>query len=273
MRDHLLNIVEKRNDLPPLPESIIRLRDTIEDPDSGVAEVIQVIKADPVLSGRLIQMANNVFYHGGGFPVNNLPRALSRLGLKMALDIAYSIELPRLFNKIQVVRLSEFWKYSLAQAIAATEFTQKFGGNRDDMSHAYLGGLMNNIGILVFAHIIPEEYAEIFDPPPDMRLELAEVQKFGISHAELGSRFIEKWWPVSKEVVTYVRRRPSKPKPKIIHAVSISNLFLMAEGTPTGLPTKKNKMEKEEILKTFDMTEEEYLNLRSKIASALHPTG
>ena len=97
MRDDLLQAVEKTDDLPPLPEILQRLKTMIDDPESGVADVAQVIQSDPVLSGRLLKLANNVYWRRGGIEVTAVNRALGRLGLKMALDLAYSTELPKLF--------------------------------------------------------------------------------------------------------------------------------------------------------------------------------
>ena len=75
----------------------------IDDPNSGINDVAQVIQTDPVLSGRLIQLANSVYFSGRSFTVTSLPRAIGRLGLKMALDIAYSVELPKLFAKVKQI--------------------------------------------------------------------------------------------------------------------------------------------------------------------------
>ena len=36
--------------------------------------------------------------------------------------------------------------------------------------------------------------------------EELELAAFGILHPELGVRFVEKWWPVSKQVVSSIRR-------------------------------------------------------------------
>ena len=92
MREELLQALEQDGLLPPFPDIIIRLRKMIEDPDTGMDEVARVVQSDPVLAGRLIRLANSVFGSGTSFTTNNLNRALGRLGLKMAMDLAYSLK-------------------------------------------------------------------------------------------------------------------------------------------------------------------------------------
>ena len=158
-RPEILKTIEKESKLPPVPQTVIRLRRLIDDPDAGIAEVEQVIKSDPVLSGRLVQLANSVFASGSGFMVTSLTRAVARLGLKMAMDVAYSLEVPKMFDKNTAIDQETFWKHSLACAVAASTLSKRRGDNRDEQANAYLGGLMRNIGILIFCHLMPRDYA------------------------------------------------------------------------------------------------------------------
>jgi HD-like signal output (HDOD) protein len=273
MRSKLLKSIATKGDLPPLPQTINRLREMIEDPDSGITEVAKVIQSDPILSGRLIQLANSVYFSGGAFQVTGLTRALSRLGLKMALDIAYSVEVPKLFSNNKAIDQDEFWKHSLGLAIASSGIAKLYGANRDEQSHAYLGGLMRNIGIIVFAHFVPDEYAGFLKKRLRKPFEQSEEEEFGIGSAELGSTFIQKWWPVSDEVVNYVRKRPKTLKPKIEHSASIASFFLMAEGIPNGLAIKQKKFPTSFMQSHFNISEEDCEDLRAEISTALRSMG
>ena len=106
MREELLKSIEQDGLLPPFPEIIRQLREMIEDPTTGMNEVAQVIQSDPVLTGRLIRLSNSVFGSSASFVVNDLNRALGRLGLKMAMDLAYSLKDPLHVSKQGWVFLS-----------------------------------------------------------------------------------------------------------------------------------------------------------------------
>ena len=117
----------------------------------------------------------------------------------------------------------------------------------------YLSGLMHDIGIMVFNYLVPEEYSAFLkqiggsDGGP---LHDLEIQKFGISHPELGALFIQKWWPVPEEVVTSVGRHyltmsNQGEKYPILLAVIIANAIANSYGMGNGItdseePVKHN---------------------------------
>ena len=53
---------------------------------------------------------------------------------------------------------------------------------------------MHDLGILVFDHLIPDQYTELLESikSTDRTLAEHEEETFGITHAELGKRFIER---------------------------------------------------------------------------------
>lgn len=271
MREELLKAVEKTDDLPPLPEILQRLKTMIDDPDSGVGDVAQVIQSDPVLSGRLLKLANNVYWRRGGLEVTGVNRALGRLGLKMALDLAYSSELPKLFKKNQVIQQTDFWRYSLGLAVAAQSIARRLGATRDEQSNAYLGGLMRNTGVLLFAHLEPEKYRTFLQDNilAAQSMDEAETAVFGISSAELGAAFIEKWWPVSSEVVDYVRQRCDVVEPTVQFSVCMGNAVLRAQGLSDGTGIETSTQSFDEFRGTFDFSEDDWNDLKEEIDTGI----
>ena len=283
MREKLLEMIEKKGKLPPLPAMIARLQQMIEDPDVGINEVAKVIQTDPVLAGRLIQLANSVFCGSSAFFATGLTRALSRLGLKMAMDIAYSLEMSKVFQENEFIRQEDFWKHSLGLAVISSRLTSQFGGNRDLQSHAYLGGLMKNVGVLVFSHLIPKKYgaflstmkeriAEQDIPLKTFRgigIEKWEEHIFGISNAELGAAFIKRWWPVDAIVIDYVNDRFEVLLAKKSHMVAIGNLFLCVEGISDGVIDFNHELTDAGFQKRFEISEDDYQILRNELQNAL----
>ena len=113
MKEKLLALVEEKGDLPPLPEILINLERKVNDPDCDVMEISGIIESEPVLSGRLIQLSNSVLFGGGRENTEDLNDAVMRLGVKMVLDMAYSLKLPGLFSKPKGFNQLLFWTHSL----------------------------------------------------------------------------------------------------------------------------------------------------------------
>jgi HD-like signal output (HDOD) protein len=113
----------------------------------------------------------------------------------MVLDMAYSLKLPGLFKKPKGFNQLHFWTHSLGVAYLTRSLAYMVKIFQEEMEFAYLCGLMHDTGILVFDHLIPDEYSEFLGTIKSSDITLAEneAETFGITHAELGARLIEKW--------------------------------------------------------------------------------
>ena len=241
MRDSIIAMAGEKGNIPPLPDILIRLESKIEDPKSNISDIAILIETEPILAGRMIQLSNSVFFSRGDNKVENLSQAIIRLGLKMILDLAYTLEVPKLFMKGKGINQNRFWQHSLAVAIFSRNLNQRLRGLVVEQDLCYLSGLMHDIGIMVFNYLIPEEYSAFLKEVRGVETPLheLELQKFGISHPELGSLFIEKWWPVPEEVVTSVGKHflgmsnQGKKYPillVVIMANAIANTYDMGNG-------------------------------------------
>ena len=88
-----------KDDLPPLPEILIHLEKKVNDPKSDLESIAELLESDPVLSGNLIALANSVFFSGGRESADDIGSAVMRLGIKMVLDLAYTIKLSNMFAR------------------------------------------------------------------------------------------------------------------------------------------------------------------------------
>ncbi|MEK9628684.1 MAG: HDOD domain-containing protein [Nitrospinota bacterium] len=218
MKENLLKLLETTGDLPPLSDVLLNLENRVNDPNSDIEEISGLIQTEPVLSGRLIKLSNSVLFGGGRDEVHDLNEAIMRLGMKMVLDLAYTLELPKAFKKSKAFDHIQFWKHSLGVAYLSRALAIHLGSPKEDLDASYLAGLMHDVGVLVFDYLIPEEYSSFIKEIEENEKALGEleIEKFGISHSELGAEFIEKWWPVSETVVKSVRRHHNPPPRKKI---------------------------------------------------------
>ena len=174
MREKLIALIEEKGDLPPLPDILINLENRVNDPDCDILEISGIIETEPVLSGRLIQLSNSVLFGGGREKTEDLNDAVMRLGIKMVLDMAYSLKLPGLFNKPKSFNQLSFWTHSLGVAYLTRSLAYIVDVPKDEIEFAYLCGLMHDVGILVFDHLIPDEYGLFLEEIKTSKLTLAE---------------------------------------------------------------------------------------------------
>jgi len=229
-KEKILDLLNQSDDLPPLPDVLLNLNKKINDPDTDMEEISELIETEPVLAGRLIKLANSVLFGGGREKAEVLSTAIMRLGLKMVLDLAYTLELPKMFGRKKNFDQLKLWKHSLAVAYLSQNLGRKLTLTREDQDNVYTAGLMHDIGILVFDFLIPREFEAFLKEvkSSEESLEVLEEQKFGIAHSELGAAFITKRWPIAENVIQAVaghhnRESLQKPVTGVLAVVGIAN--------------------------------------------------
>ena len=275
MREKLLALVEEKGDLPPLPEILTNLERKVNDPDCDVLEISAIIETEPVLSGRLIRLSNSVLFGGGREKAEDLNDAVMRLGVKMVLDMAYSLKLPGLFKPKGFNQL-HFWTHSLGVAYLTRSLAYMVKVPQEEIEFAYLCGLMHDTGILVFDHLIPDKYSEFLKTIKSSDLTLAENEAgtFDITHAELGARFIEKWWPVSSGLVQAIRVHHDSPGDDgnvkhIAHLLATANLLANQNEFGNGIVPEETAPLEYGVLDKLDMDFEELEILIEKTKEGL----
>lgn len=144
-------------DLPAFPEVVRRLQTALMDDGTTVRDIVNIIGSEPVLSARLMQMANSAAMNPSGTPVASLNNAVSRLGFNLVRTVATAFALRQLARDQSLgelhAELTDIWKSSNEVAsICYGVAKQAFGRQPDE---ALVAGLLHSIGrlyILMRAH-------------------------------------------------------------------------------------------------------------------------
>jgi len=154
------DVNHNRINLPTLPEVAIKVREVVQDPDSSAAQIAVTIGSDPVLTAKLLQVANSPLYRGGA-PIENLQNAIARLGQTVVRNIVTGMVMEQLYqtgNSPAIEKhLKELWLHSTKVAAISHVLARKFTKLKPDQ--AMLAGLIHDIGaipIYTEAATIPE---------------------------------------------------------------------------------------------------------------------
>lgn len=266
MRDKILDRLQQKGDLPPLPEVLLELQKLINDPDCNVDDIHRLIKADMVLMGKLVTLANNVYFAGGREKADGIEEAIVRLGLKMVLDLCYSVEVPKAFKKIKSFDQNQFWKHSLAVGYLTRMLTNELLDDQDSLEASFLSGLMHDVGILVFDYLIPDEYNKFLHDKDlsgsSKPVEALELESFGIDHQELGARFLEKWWKLPSTVTGAVTNHHLDYEGEdkditLTEILSAANKLANEHGISHPISTQYQEALSEDFIKKAGITEDE----------------
>ncbi|MBI2381244.1 MAG: HDOD domain-containing protein [Gammaproteobacteria bacterium] len=140
---------QRQFDLPTLPEVPMKVRRLVDDPNSSLSQLVRLLSADPVLTGRMILRANSALY-GNLPPVRTLQGAIERLGFIPTRNLVISLTMSKIYqvrgSELVRTKLAQQWKYS-TQVAALCQVFAKHAPHLDH-SEALLAGLLHNIGAL-----------------------------------------------------------------------------------------------------------------------------
>jgi putative nucleotidyltransferase with HDIG domain len=144
------DINHNRIDLPTLPEVAMKERQIVESPDSSAAQIAITVGADPVMTTKLLQVANSALYRGNTAPIEDLQTAISRLGQSVVRNIVTGFAMEQLYQKNRdpkvAQHLKELWLHSTKVAAISHVLARKFSKLKPD--HAMLAGLIHDIGVI-----------------------------------------------------------------------------------------------------------------------------
>lgn len=171
--------------LPTLPEVALKVRDTIEDENATAAKIAEVIKTDPALTARLIQVANSPLVRGSR-EIESVDMAVTRMGNNMVKNVVTSLIVQQMFQPTTEVsdkKFREFWEHS-AQVAAISHALAAFARLKPDQ--ALLAGLVHDIGALPII-----KHAE--DMPELLENEELLDKIISRTHAIVGKAMLAKW--------------------------------------------------------------------------------
>ncbi|MDH5632704.1 MAG: HDOD domain-containing protein [Gammaproteobacteria bacterium] len=197
-------------DLPSLPDIANRINTAINDDRMGPREVADMVRLDPVISARLINMANSPIYPSR-FKVTSLNDAISRVGLEAVRSLVMIVIMKNLFGSDNPEihrRMKNMYTRSVELA-ALSQIVAEYQPILDN-DRAMLAGLLSNLGIMAILVIA--------DKHPDITKQ-RKILDHSISglHGTIGGMLLERWGfesdfvTAAKESEDYSRDRLSVP--------------------------------------------------------------
>lgn len=188
-------IIEKIDDLPTLPRTVLKITELVNDPKSSAKDLARVITDDQVLTARLLKLVNSSFY---GFPqrISTVTAAIVLLGFDAIRNLLLTTSVFDLFanRDRQKKKVQErFWDHSLGCAVGA-----KVIGNylrHDKIEELFVSGLLHDIGKIVEMMYLPDEFARVVATVgrENVLMTTAENKVLGYNHADIGKLLAEKW--------------------------------------------------------------------------------
>ncbi|MCK4303335.1 MAG: HDOD domain-containing protein [Candidatus Eisenbacteria sp.] len=194
--DRLRGLTTQLESLPSMPALYAELQTQSESASVSLETLSRVISQDLAMSAKVLQLANSAFF-GSPRRVSSPADAVAHLGLETVKALVLSVQVFSQLddNARKTFSLDHLWKHSLAVASASRQIAISEEMDQEVVDHAFLAGLLHDVGKLALAVILPEEYGSTLQHALTQGIEThkAETDRLGATHAEVGAYLLGLW--------------------------------------------------------------------------------
>jgi putative nucleotidyltransferase with HDIG domain len=217
-------IVKEIELLPQFPDNITYLQNLISDPESEIAEIARQISMDPSLTADLLKLVNSAQYV---LPkrVDNIAEAVKLVGMRGLKNLLYSYGTQQILSSDQ----KWLWDHSYQTAYYAYFLARTFRLKKDLLDDAYVGGILHDMGKIIFSNVHPSLLDKIksFTNKKQLKRDFLEDLSAGLNHAEIGALIAEKWnFPPGLVESIRCHHEPSNCNPEfqdVVYTVYLAN--------------------------------------------------
>jgi putative nucleotidyltransferase with HDIG domain len=180
--------------LPPMSPLASQLLMVKQD-DAQSMELTRIVQSDPVLTGRILGLANSAAMARSGKPVFEVIGAVLRLGVDRVFAAAFA-QLMALWLRSNShlpdkSLLDALWLEYLVTAFCAREIASVLADIEIRPSHAYAAGLLHDVGTLALSCARPGPMARFAGSGYGVGTPLHE--QFVEAHTQLGAALLRRW--------------------------------------------------------------------------------
>ena len=178
--------------IPPFSPIAIHLLNIASQENVGLNQLAGFIRADPGMSVEVLRLANSPMF-GARREITGILHAIAMLGLNRIKSMVMTVAIRDFLAPVrQAVVFAPCWRHCLATAFLCEAIA---AGGPHDPDNSYTAGLLHKIGQLALIAVRPAEYQAIVQRSREEDLPLGRLERecFGLDHAEVGLRLLEKW--------------------------------------------------------------------------------
>ena len=190
--------IRNLDSLPAMPlvaQKILRLPlDTLD----GENQLLKLIEQDPLISARIIGLANSPLF-GAANKITSIPDAAMMLGMNRVKSVSVGIAVMSTLARHPAGHLNvqHLWLHSLGIALAMCALARAMPvRSRPSEDEVFFAGLLHDIGFMVLNYIDPVRSDLLqarLAATPDRPVHEVEAETIGIGHGELGAELARHW--------------------------------------------------------------------------------
>lgn len=195
----------------------IELRRTLQDPNQSIDRIAAVVGVEPLVSAKLLHLANSVLYNPSGREIVSLDTAIVRLGIEAVRSTALAIAMNQLLRSRDMAVFSDLatglWQHSIHTASAAYVVARRL--TRVKPEEAQIAGLVHDLGAFYMLYRA-KQYTELWQSRDAVRSLIGQWHE-SIGYTLLGALGLPN--EITEAVRDHDQPRPAFGIPKTLAEV------------------------------------------------------
>ena len=133
---------------PTFLDITFQVRSVLKDPNLSVDRLARLVEVEPLMSAKVIRMANSVAMNPSGRAVVDVRSAITRIGMEAVRSISFAVAMEQLLGSKDMAPFEplsrKLWEHSMHVAALSRMLAKKLGGINPD--EALFAGMVHDIG-------------------------------------------------------------------------------------------------------------------------------
>jgi HD-like signal output (HDOD) protein/ActR/RegA family two-component response regulator len=242
----LRKLIAQLTTVPSQPEAYLQIIDEVKQPEPSIGRIGKIIAQDAGMAAKILQLVNSAFF---GLPqtIISPEQAVVLLGLDTIRDLVLTVGVFSQFEveKLSGVALADLWDHSQRTGGVAKAIALQQKANKKQVNDAFIAGLLHDIGKLILADNLPQQYRDITRRCALERKDLTRVERqtLGATHAHVAA-YLFGLWGLSDSVVAAIagHHEPSSsptddlPVMLAVHVANVIDYQAHPDRAQAGLP-------------------------------------
>ena len=222
------DMLMRMGSLPSVPVLYWQIRAEIESPEPSLERVAQIISKDPGMTAKVLKLANCDTSKNDR--VSNVMYATHMLGLE---NLKSFVLVAEMFDNIKEGEIAEsfdvdaLWHHGLLVGQCARKIANAEVESGRTIDDSYTAGLLHDIGLLILASKLPNEFNEALRYAEESKVTLIQAERkvLGATHAEVGAYLLDLWGLADEIVIGISHHFFPSGEPDDLYAVEDAEGF------------------------------------------------
>ncbi len=197
--------IRRQGDMPGFTKAINAILASMRGEDERDFSMTQTVLADPVLTQKVLRLANSSMYAAFGQHVNTISKAVLVLGTESIGHLALGLKLIEELSRSSPD--TEAAHVEMEKAVLAGMVAQQLaaGARSRDPEEAVVCSILHSLGRMMLTFYMPERWARMREAAGEGREESAAHEVLGLSLEEVGLATAAHWG-LPRNLVAGMRR-------------------------------------------------------------------